>query len=161
MRGIHHAYLETDGMANFRACAEKCAVSDDTLIYRSCFWQPNEEAIMSKSTQINTAPTLRQFATYLAEGELVVTSKLGTSTVSRVKFRQLEYPAGVGEGEAFIRQRAGHWPAVDPAGLCRTAREACRCRATLWPAEGRSMQCNAHAAGRSSRWSCRGTRRCR
>ena len=105
MRGIHHVYLETDGMANFRACAEKCAVSDDTLIYRSCFWQPNEEAIMSKSTQINTAPTLRQFATYLAEGELVVTSKLGTSTVSRVKFRQLEYPAGVGEGEAFIRQR--------------------------------------------------------
>lgn len=59
---------------------------------------------MSSSTQITTGPTLRQFATYLDEGELIVTSKLGASTISRVRFKELEYPAGSGEGADFIRQ---------------------------------------------------------
>lgn len=59
---------------------------------------------MSTSTQINTGPTLRQFATYLDESELVVTSKLGSSTISRVRFKKLDYP-GNGEGVEFIRQK--------------------------------------------------------
>ncbi|NVL50017.1 hypothetical protein F2S72_09730 [Pseudomonas syringae pv. actinidiae] len=60
---------------------------------------------MSNSTQINTAPTLRQFATYLDEGELVVTSKLGSSTISRVRFKTLEYPSSMGERAEFIRRK--------------------------------------------------------
>ena len=36
---------------------------------------------MTNSTQINSGPTLRQFATYLDAVELVVTSKLGPRTL--------------------------------------------------------------------------------
>lgn len=64
-----------------------------------------EGAIMSTSTQINTGPTLRQFATFIEAGELVVTSKLGTSTLSRVRFKQLDYPTGSGEGADFLKER--------------------------------------------------------
>lgn len=60
---------------------------------------------MSNSTQITSAPTLRQFATYLDAGELVVTSKLGPRTISRVRFKELDYPSGHGEGAEFLRQK--------------------------------------------------------
>lgn len=69
---------------------------------------------MSNSTQISTAPTLRQFATYVEEGELIVTSKLGTSTVSRVRFRKLDYPSSIGAGVAFIREKVmSEFPAAE------------------------------------------------
>lgn len=60
---------------------------------------------MSNSTQINTGPTLRQFATFVDGDDLVVTSKLGTSTLSRVRFKQLDYPAGKGEGAEFLKKK--------------------------------------------------------
>lgn len=55
------------------------------------------------SRQIITGPTLKQFATWLDEEELEVTSKLGTSTVSRVRFRQLDYPTQHDLQLSFIR----------------------------------------------------------
>ncbi|HDS1721558.1 hypothetical protein NPS53_08615 [Pseudomonas putida] len=60
---------------------------------------------MSNSTQINSGPTLRQFATYLDAGELVVTSKLGPRTISRVRFKELDYPSSSGKGADFIREK--------------------------------------------------------
>lgn len=55
------------------------------------------------STQVITAPTLRQFATWIEDGELVVTSKLGASTVSRVRFKQLDYPAVQDDQACFLK----------------------------------------------------------
>jgi hypothetical protein len=57
------------------------------------------------SKQITTSPTLKQFATLLNDDELIVTSKLGTATVSRVKFKQMEYPSQSDEQATFIRER--------------------------------------------------------
>lgn len=65
------------------------------------------------SKQVNTGPTLKQFATLLSSDELVITSKLGSSTLSRVRFKQLEYPAQLDEQLAFIRHRVLHeYPVV-------------------------------------------------
>jgi hypothetical protein len=60
---------------------------------------------MSNSIQVVTGPTMRQFATWIQEGELVVTSKLGTSTLSRVRFKQLEFPHTHSEQAGFLRER--------------------------------------------------------
>ncbi|KQW19975.1 MULTISPECIES: hypothetical protein [Pseudomonas] len=57
------------------------------------------------SRQITTGPTLKQFATLLNENELEVTSKLGTSTISRVRFRQLDYPTQHDLQISFLRSR--------------------------------------------------------
>lgn len=59
---------------------------------------------MSTSTQVITAPTLRQFATAGGEQELIVTSKLGTSTLSRVRFKRLDYPLSASDQPAFIKE---------------------------------------------------------
>ena len=58
---------------------------------------------MTNSTQVNTAPTLRQFATIADEHELIVTSKLGASTLSRVRFKRLEYPNAEVEQPDFLK----------------------------------------------------------
>lgn len=60
---------------------------------------------MSNSTQVVTGPTLRQFATWIEEGELVVTSKLGTSTLSRVRFKRLEFPHAESDQAGFLKGR--------------------------------------------------------
>lgn len=60
---------------------------------------------MSNSTQVVTGPTLRQFATWIEDGELVVTSKLGTSTLSRVRFKRLEFPHVVSDQTGFLKAR--------------------------------------------------------
>lgn len=68
---------------------------------------------MTNSTQINSGPTLRQFATYLDAVELVVTSKLGPRTLSRVRFKKLDYPASHKEGADFIREKVmSEYPAA-------------------------------------------------
>jgi hypothetical protein len=64
-----------------------------------------EEAFMSNSTQIVTGPTLRQFATWIEEGELVVTSKLGKNTLSRVRFKRLEFPHVQPDQSGFLKER--------------------------------------------------------
>ncbi|MPQ69263.1 hypothetical protein [Pseudomonas sp. MWU12-2323] len=60
---------------------------------------------MNNSTQVVTGPTLRQFATWIEDGELVVTSKLGTSTLSRVKFKRLEFPFAEIDQAGFLKDR--------------------------------------------------------
>lgn len=60
---------------------------------------------MSNSTQIITGPTLRQFATIVDDEDLIVTSKLGTSTLSRVRFKLIDYPAVPSERAEFIRDK--------------------------------------------------------
>lgn len=61
------------------------------------------EGVPMNSRQITTGPTLKQFATLLNENELEVTSKLGTSTISRVRFRQLDYPTQHDLQISFLR----------------------------------------------------------
>ncbi|MFL1449319.1 hypothetical protein ACI77O_13060 [Pseudomonas tritici] len=58
---------------------------------------------MNSSTQIITAPTLRQFATSGDDQELIVTSKLGVSTLSRVRFKRLDYPRLECDQTGFIK----------------------------------------------------------
>ncbi|MCF5371322.1 hypothetical protein [Pseudomonas syringae] len=58
---------------------------------------------MNNSKQIVTGPTLRQFATQMDDDDLVVTSKLGSSTVSRVRFKRLEYPHAVTDQAGFLK----------------------------------------------------------
>lgn len=58
---------------------------------------------MSMSKQVITGPTLRQFATVVEDDDLVVTSKLGPSTVSRVRFKRLAYPATSSEQAVFLK----------------------------------------------------------
>lgn len=60
---------------------------------------------MTNSMQVITGPTLRQFATLVENGELIVTSKLGSSTLSRVRFKKLQYPGSIGERTDFIKAR--------------------------------------------------------
>tara|TARA_R110002124_G_scaffold128157_10_gene288644 strand:+ start:18154 stop:18456 length:303 start_codon:yes stop_codon:yes gene_type:complete len=55
------------------------------------------------STQITTTALLKQFATYVESDEVTITSKLGTSTVSRVRFKRLSYPSSHNDQECFIR----------------------------------------------------------
>lgn len=55
------------------------------------------------SKQISTGPTLKQFATLLQQDEVEVTSKLGTATISRVRFRQLDLPSSPTDRVDFIR----------------------------------------------------------
>lgn len=60
---------------------------------------------MSNSTQIITGPTLRQFATIVDDEDLIVTSKLGPSTLSRVRFKVIDYPTVPSEQTEFIRDK--------------------------------------------------------
>lgn len=55
------------------------------------------------STQITTTALLKQFATMIDDDEVTLTSKLGTSTVSRVRFKSLNYPSTAEEQECFVR----------------------------------------------------------
>lgn len=67
-----------------------------------------------RSVQIITSPVLRQFATIVGEGELAVTTKLGSSTVSRVKFKRMDFPSNPGEQVKFIQGRiANEYPTAE------------------------------------------------
>lgn len=59
------------------------------------------------SFQVSTSPLLKQYATEIGEGDLTVTSKLGNSTVSRVRFKKLQYPHGAVDQEIFLRGLVG------------------------------------------------------
>jgi len=65
----------------------------------------SSRGVAMSSKQVSTGPTLKQFATLVDDDVLVVTSKLGTSTLSRVRFKQLEYPVQRDEQRAFLRSR--------------------------------------------------------
>lgn len=58
---------------------------------------------MASSTQVITGPALKQFATLIGEDELVLTSKLGNATLSRVRFSRSDYPESRPERQGFIR----------------------------------------------------------
>jgi hypothetical protein len=60
---------------------------------------------MPTSSQIITGPTLRQFATIVDDDDLIVTSKLGPSTLSRVRFKVVDYPAVPADRTEFIREK--------------------------------------------------------
>lgn len=55
------------------------------------------------SVQVSTTSLLKQFATELGEGELAVTSKLGATTVSRVRFKKLDFPAHADDQLGFLQ----------------------------------------------------------
>jgi hypothetical protein len=57
-----------------------------------------------KSIQVTTSPLLKQFATVLSEDELALTSKLGTNTISRVRFKSLAFPADEAEQLNFVEE---------------------------------------------------------
>ena len=57
---------------------------------------------MQNSIQISTGPLLKQFATRLSADEIALTSKLGTSTVSRIRFKRLSYPNDIADQEEFV-----------------------------------------------------------
>lgn len=76
------------------------------------------------SVQVATTSLLRQFATEIAAGELAVTSKLGSSTVSRVKFKRLEFPAGHEEQLGFLKGLIELQHPTAPE-ILRTAYSAC------------------------------------
>ncbi len=56
------------------------------------------------STQIITTTLLRQFATIVGDEEVSLTSKLGPSTVSRVRFKQMSFPAAEDDQIGFITE---------------------------------------------------------
>ena len=59
---------------------------------------------MSTSIQVVTGPLLRQFATTLSDEEVVLTTKLGSSTVSRVRFKRVAFPDDPGQQLDFVEQ---------------------------------------------------------
>lgn len=68
---------------------------------------------MSSSTQIITGPTLRQFATIVDDEDMIVTSKLGVSTLSRVRFKMVDFPSAPGDRADFIKERVlSEYPVV-------------------------------------------------
>jgi hypothetical protein len=79
---------------------------------------------MTNSIQVITGPTLRQFATIFEHGELVVTSKLGQSTLSRVRFLARDYPADPDSRSQFIKDRVlDEFPVV--AGVLGSMLDKC------------------------------------
>lgn len=57
---------------------------------------------MQNSIQVSTGPLLKQFATKVGEEEVALTSKLGTTTVSRVRFKRISYPRDLATQEDFV-----------------------------------------------------------
>lgn len=55
------------------------------------------------SKQVQTTSLLRQFATEMGDGEIAVTSKLGINTLSRVRFKQIDYPSVEADQVTFLR----------------------------------------------------------
>jgi hypothetical protein len=105
MRGKTIPGYRFPAVVEFRACAEISMAAMTQML--SLDHQANVEGrcLMSNSSQIITGPTLRQFATIVDDEDLIVTSKLGPSTLSRVRFKVIDYPAAPSERTEFIRDK--------------------------------------------------------